>query len=78
MVDASYAPFLQRFAIIERELKSGVMKPFPKLQAWSDALMKNEIVAGSVVANFREEFVNALRSRNAWAVNLFEGKAAAE
>lgn len=78
IVDASYAPFLQRFGLMEAVLQSGVMKPFPKVQAWSDALMKNETVTGSVVPNFREEFVKALKNRKLWAASLFEGKAAAE
>lgn len=78
LTDASYAPFLQRFAIMERVLKSGVMKDFPKVQAWSDALMKNEAVKGSVVADFDEQFVANLKRRKLWAANLFEGKAAAE
>ena len=77
LVDASYAPFLQRFAIMERVVKSGAMKAFPKVQAWSDALLKNEVVTGSVVPNFDEEFVANLKRRKLWAANLFEGKAAA-
>ena len=74
LVDASYAPFLQRFAIMEKVLKSGVMKAFPKVQAWSDALMKNEVVTGSVVANFDAEFVDNLKRRKLWAASLFEGQ----
>jgi glutathione S-transferase len=78
LVDASYAPFLQRFGYMEAVLQSGVMKAFPKVQAWSDALTKNETVTGSVVPNFRDEFVKALKNRKLWAASLFEGKAAAE
>ena len=29
LVDAAYAPFLQRFALVERRLRTGIMKDFP-------------------------------------------------
>ena len=38
LTDASYAPFLQRFAIMERVVKSGLLLDFPKVKAWADAL----------------------------------------
>ena len=72
ITDASYAPFLQRFAIMERVVKSGVLKDFPKVQAWADALSRNEAVKGSVVADFDKHFVEALKKRKLWAANLFD------
>ena len=56
LVDAAYAPFLQRFAIVESVLQTGVLKDFPLLQAWSDALLGNETISGAVPDNFPEEF----------------------
>jgi glutathione S-transferase len=72
LTDASYAPFLQRFAIMEKVVKSGVLKDFPKVQAWADALSKNDAVKGSVVADFDQQFVDNLKRRKLWAANLFD------
>lgn len=72
LVDASYAPFLQRFGIVERKLKTGLLKQFPLVQAWSDALMANEIVAGSVPDNFLEEFAANMVRREFYVASLPE------
>jgi len=68
LVDAAYAPFLQRFAICEGILRTGVLSAFPRVQAWSDALLANPLVTGAVAPNFLEEFGKNLERRNtaAW------------
>ncbi len=76
LVDTAYAPFLQRFALIEARMQTGLMKEFPRVQAWSDALMANDAIKGSVVSHFLAEFLVALRRHNAVAASLFEAEAA--
>ena len=78
VVDASYAPFFQRFGYMEEVLKSGVLDGFPKVKAWAKTLVGTEAIKASTVANFKGEFVNNLRRRKLWAANLFEGQQAAE
>ena len=79
LVDAAYAPFLQRFAIIERVLQSGLLKEFPLVQAWSDALLANTTVTGAVPDNFPEEFEGNHRRRDTYVWSRMEaGRAAAE
>ena len=79
LVDAAYAPFLQRFAFVERVLQTGLLKQFPLVQAWSDALLANEVVTGAVAPNFEEEFVANLKRREFYVAGLLEpGAAAAE
>ena len=56
LVDAAYAPFLQRFRLVEKVLQTGLMKDFPLVEAWTDALLANEMVTGAVPDNFPEEF----------------------
>ena len=56
LVDAAYGPILQRFARVEKVLETGLLKEFPLVQAWSDALLANETVIGAVPDNFPEEF----------------------
>src|SRR5579862_9745629 len=40
LVDASYAPFLQRYFFLDRVKPLGVIEKFPRLKAWADTLMK--------------------------------------
>ena len=77
LVDAAYAPFLQRFAFVEAKLKTGVLKDFPLVQAWSDALLANETVTGSVVSHFNDEFVKSLKRRGFYVGTLFADSAVA-
>ena len=72
LVDAAYAPFLQRFAFVEAKLQTGLLRDFPLLQAWSDALLANPLVTGSVPANFEDEFVANLKRRGFHVGSLFE------
>lgn len=78
LVDAAYAPFLQRFAIIEDLLRTGLLKDFPLIQAWSDALLANEVVSGSVAPEFLDAMAAGLKRREAYAAPLMENKLAAE
>ena len=71
LVDAAYAPFLQRFAIVERTLRTGLMKDFSHVQSWSNVLLANEVVSGSVVATFEDEFIAGLKRREFYVGTLF-------
>ncbi len=72
LVDAAYAPFLQRFAIIEDVLHSGLLKEFPLVQAWSDALLANDVVTGAVPDNFSQEFEGNHRRRETHVWSMME------
>ena len=76
LVDAAYAPFLQRFAFVEARLNTGLLGDFPLVQAWSDALLANDKVIGSVPANFEDEFIASMHSRGFYVRTLFESAAA--
>ncbi len=78
LVDAAYAPFLQRFALVEPKLGTNLLKDFPLVQAWSDALLANETVTGAVVDTFAEKFVASLKRREFYVGSLFETAVAAE
>ena len=62
LVDAAYAPFLQRFLIVEQWLQSGVLDDYPLVNAWAHALVESDVVTGSVPDNFMEEFEGNIRS----------------
>lgn len=77
LVDAAYAPFLQRFALVEPKLGTNLLKDFPLVQAWSDALLANEVISGAVVDSFAEKFVASLKRREFYVAALFETTTAA-
>lgn len=70
LVDAAYAPFLQRFMIVENIIKTGLLDDFPLVQAWTDALLGSDVITGSVASSFAEEFEKNLERRGtlAWDV----------
>ena len=71
LVDAAYAPFFQRYDFVETRLGCGLLKEFPRVQAWSDALLANERVNGSVADSFEREFVVNLHRRGAMTAPRF-------
>lgn len=79
LVDAAYAPFLQRYRIVDRVLQNDVLKDFPLLNAWADALLSDERITGAVAPNFEEELIAAHIRRETYAATFFaESEAAAE
>jgi len=71
LVDAAYAPFLRRYALVETRLGCGLLDEFPLVRAWSDALGADERVTGSVADTFEREFVVALHRRGAMVAPRF-------
>lgn len=72
LVDAAYAPFLRRYALVETRLGCGLLDGFPLVRAWSDALGADERVTGSVADTFEREFIVALHRRGAMAAPRFD------
>jgi glutathione S-transferase len=72
LVDAAYAPFLQRFVIADGFLKTGLLDEFPHVKAWTDTLLSNEIVTGAVAPNFLEEFYGNLKRREYYVATLLD------
>ncbi|NNE83854.1 MAG: glutathione S-transferase family protein [Alphaproteobacteria bacterium] len=77
LVDAAYAPFLQRYRFIDRLLQNDVLKDFPLINAWADALLSDERITGAVPPNFEEEFTAGLIRRETYAATFIEGAEAA-
>jgi glutathione S-transferase len=77
LVDAGYAPFLQRFGIVEAILQTALLSDFPLVQAWSDALMQNEYVINSTAPNFLPEYEGNLQRRETYVWSLIEASRAA-
>ena len=78
LVDAAYGPFFQRFAICESVLKTGILDEFPQVKAWSQTLLGDDRVVGSVPENFLPEYRANLARREAYAATLMPSAEAAE
>lgn len=75
LVDAAYAPFLQRFAIAEMQLETGLLDAFPRLAQWSRNLLCDPHVHSALPDNFAAEFAANLERRNAraWHAQAHKG-----
>ena len=71
LVDAAYAPFLHRLAIVEDKANTGALDGFPLVAAWTKALVGDPCVTESVHESFRDRFVGNLVSRGCYAGAFF-------
>src|SRR5262249_2980618 len=66
LVDAAYAPFLQRYTFMDRLRPVGVIEKFPLLAAWRDALLAAPAVKASTVSNIEAVWQENLILRKRW------------
>jgi glutathione S-transferase len=66
LVDAAYAPFLQRYHFLDRIRRLGQIEKFPRLKAWSDALMARASTHSFPPAAFEAMYRDNVRRRNKW------------
>jgi glutathione S-transferase len=72
LVDAAYAPFLQRYAFLDRVRKLGHIEKFPRLAAWSAALINRPSTHSFPPAEFEELYRANVRRRNKWVSQFIE------
>ena len=78
LVDAAYAPFLQRYHFLDRVKKLGHLEKFPRLAAWSDALLRRQSTHSFPPAEFEAMYRAALKRRNIWLSQFVDTAQAAE
>ena len=66
LVDAAYAPFLQRYTFMDRIKPLGILEKFPHLMAWRDALLAAPAVKASTVPNIEAVWQEGLITRQRW------------
>lgn len=66
LVDAGYAPFLQRYTFTDRLRPLGIIERFPHLAAWRDALIAHPAVIASTVSDFEAVWQEQLVVRGRW------------
>jgi glutathione S-transferase len=79
LVDAAYAPFLQRHLFLERIRKIGHIDRFPRVKAWAEALVARPSTHSFPPAEFEAMYRDMVKRRNKWISQFVDGsKAAAE
>ncbi len=74
LVDAGYAPFLQRFLYVDQWLETHLLEEFPLVSAWANALVGSEVVRGSVPDNFYETFRAGMKRRGFYVGDMMESE----
>lgn len=73
LVDAAYAPFLQRYHFLDRVKTLGHLAKFPRLAAWSAALLARPSTHSFPEAEFEALYRDNVRRRNVWVSQFIEG-----
>jgi len=72
LVDAGYAPFLQRFLYVDQWLETLLLEEFPLVSGWAQALVNSDVVKGSVPETFFTEFSTGMKRRGFYVGGLME------
>lgn len=79
LVDAAYAPFLQRYFFLDRIHRIGLMEKYPRLKAWAEALMARPSTHSFPANEFEAMYRENVRRRKSWLSQFIEApRAAAE
>jgi glutathione S-transferase len=66
LVDAAYAPFLQRYMFLDRVKRLGHIEAFPRLKAWAEALIARPSTHSFAPAEFEAMYREGLKRRKKW------------
>jgi glutathione S-transferase len=66
LVDAAYAPFLQRYFFLDRIKPLGHIAKFPRLKAWSAALLERRSTHSFPADEFEAMYRANVKRRNKW------------
>jgi glutathione S-transferase len=66
LVDAAYAPFLQRYYYLDRIKPIGAIEKFPRLKAWAEALVARPSTHSFPAAEFEAMYRANVKRRNKW------------
>ena len=79
LVDAGYAPFLQRYFFLDRIKPIGKIEKYPRLHAWAKALVARPSTHSFPPAEFEQMYREQIRKRGVYLSQFVESaRAAAE
>lgn len=77
LVDAAYAPFLQRYTFMERLRPLGIIEKYPLLAAWRDALLAAPAVKASTVPEIEAAWCENMIINKRWLAKFVAAGASA-
>jgi glutathione S-transferase len=77
LVDAAYAPFLQRYFFLDRVRRIGHIEKFVGLKAWAEALIARPSTHSFPVNEFEALYRRNIKLRNKWLAQFVESTAVA-
>jgi glutathione S-transferase len=77
LVDAAYAPFLQRYFYLDRVKPLGIIEKFPRLKAWAQALIRRPSTHSFPEAELETMYRQNLKRRKVWASQFIADAAVA-
>jgi glutathione S-transferase len=72
LVDAAYAPFLQRYVFLDRVKRLGQIEKFPRVKAWADALIGRPSTHSLPPDEFEALYRSNLKLRRNWLSQFIE------
>jgi glutathione S-transferase len=72
LVDAAYAPFLQRYFFLDRVKKLGHIEKFPRLKAWATALISRPSTHSFPEDEFEALYRGNVKRRNKWVSQFIQ------
>jgi len=77
LVDAAYAPFLQRYYFLDRIRPLRQIEKFPRLKAWAETLMARPSTHSFPAAEFEAMYRANVKRRNKWISQFIASEAVA-
>src|SRR5271155_1889649 len=72
LVDAAYAPFLQRYFFLDRVKRIGQIEKFPRLKAWGETLINRPSTHSFPLDEFEALYRRNVKRRNKWVSQFIE------
>src|SRR5215470_3149843 len=73
LVDAAYAPFLQRHLFLERIRKLGQIDKFPRVRAWAEAVAERPSTHSFPPAEYEAMYRDMVKRRRKWISQFVDG-----
>jgi glutathione S-transferase len=77
LVDAAYAPFLQRYVFLDRVKPLGHIEKFPRLKAWAQTLLQRPSTHSFPPGEFEAMYRANLKRRKKWVSQFIDAAEAA-
>jgi glutathione S-transferase len=77
LVDAAYAPFLQRHLFLDHIHRIGLIDKYPRVKAWAEALMARPSTHSFPPEEFEAMYREGVRRRGSWISQFIEAPRAA-